>query len=98
MQMRPWSGTGPMGTKPSPAFTSEYEKRCKCNREFRFSGRKKEPKPPTFLVRMFSSGVGVFHVNGWGAKKFDMSLKTREIKLFGDIGILPGHPGGARKV
>ena len=28
-------------------------------------------------------GWGVFHVKGWGAKKFGMSLETREIKLFG---------------
>ena len=45
----------------------------------RFSGKKKEPKPK-LLVRIFSSGVGVFHV---GAQKFDMSLEAREIKLLG---------------
>ena len=45
-------------------------------------GRKKNPNP-NFLVRIFSGGFGVFHVNGWGAKKFGMSLETREIKLFG---------------
>ena len=60
------------------------------------------------LVRISSGGVGVFHVKGWGAKKFDMSLETQGIKPFWrDIpgffaGIsrdfLPGYPGSARKV
>ena len=52
-----------------------------------------------FLVRIFSSGVGVFHMSGWGAKKFDMSLETREIKLFGrDIpGFCRDIPEGPEK-
>ena len=35
-----------------------------------------------------------------GAKKFGVSLETREVKLFwpGYPGILPGYPGDARKV
>ena len=39
-------------------------------------------------------------MNGWGPKRFGMSLETREIKLFfaGYPGILLGYPGGARKV
>ena len=45
-------------------------------------GGKRNPNP-NFLVRISSCGVGVFHVNGVGAKKFDTSLETREIKLFG---------------
>ena len=43
--------------------------------------RKRNPNL-NFLVRMFSGGVGVFHVKGWGPKKFGLSLKTRETKLF----------------
>ena len=37
---------------------------------------------------------------GVRAKKFGMSLETRETKLFlaGYSGILPGYPGSARKV
>ena len=37
---------------------------------------------------------------GVGAKKFGISLETREFKLFGrDVpGFCPGYPGGARKV
>ena len=35
-----------------------------------------------FLVRIFSGRVGVFHVKGWGAEKFGMSLEARETKLF----------------
>ena len=53
----------------------------------------REEKGPKFLVRIFSSGVGVFYVNGVGAKKFDTSLETREIKLFGR-----GIPGFCRDI
>ena len=61
-------------------------------------GGKRNPNP-NVLVRIFSSGVGVFHVNGWGAKKFDTSLETREIKLFGrDIpGFCRDIPGAPEK-
>ena len=47
----------------------------------------------------FRWGRGLPH-EGVGAKKFDMSLATREIKRFlaGYPGILLGYPGGARKV
>ena len=44
-------------------------------------GGKRNPNP-NFLVRIFSSGVGVFHVNGLGAKKFDTSLETRDVSNF----------------
>ena len=44
-------------------------------------GRKRNPNP-NFLVRIFSGGVGVFHVKGWGPKSSGMALETREIKLF----------------
>ena len=27
--------------------------------------------------------MGVFHVKGWGAKNFGMSLEAREIKILG---------------
>ena len=39
-------------------------------------------------------------MNGEGAKKFGMSLETRETKLVlaGYPGILLGYPGSARKV
>ena len=50
---------------------------CRICRDFRqersvfvsmlFQGRKRNPNP-NFLIRIFSSGVGVFHVNGWGQK------------------------------
>ena len=59
-----------------------YVTSCRLCAHLLVSGRKKNPNP-NFLVRIFSSGVGVFHVNGVGAKKFDTSLETREIKLFG---------------
>ena len=45
-------------------------------------GGKKNPNP-NFLVRIFSSGVVVFHVNGWGPKSSIRPSKHREIKLFG---------------
>ena len=44
-------------------------------------GRETNPNP-NFLVRISLGGAGVFHVKGVGAKKFGMSLETREIKLF----------------
>ena len=64
-----------------------------------FRQEKKEPKPKLLRVQIFSGGVGVFHVKGWGPKKFGMSLETREIKLFwaGYPGLLPGYPGSIRK-
>ena len=60
--------------------------------------RKKNPNPK-FLVRIFFSGVGVFHGERVGAKKFDTSLETREIKLFGrDIpGFCRDIPGAPEK-
>ena len=55
-------------------------------------GRKRNPNPNFFGPDSgyFPVGYGVFHVKGWGAKKFGMSLETREIKL--------GYPGGARNL
>ena len=47
------------------------------------SGKRKEPKPKLFGPDISGVGRGVFHVKGWGAKKFGMPLETREIKLFG---------------
>ena len=49
---------------------------------FLSQGRKRNPNL-NFLVWIFSGGVGVFHVNGWGAERFGMSIETREIKLLG---------------
>ena len=44
------------------------------------SGKKKEPKPKLFGPDVFGWGGGLPH-EGVGAKKFGMSLETREIKL-----------------
>ena len=46
------------------------------------SGRKKEPKPKLFGPDIFQWGRGLPRERV-GAKKFDTSLETREIKLFG---------------
>ena len=46
------------------------------------SGRKKEPKPKLFGPDVFQWGRGLPRERV-GAKKFDTSLETREIKLFG---------------
>ena len=43
---------------------------------------KKEPKPKLFGPDIFQWGRGFPHERV-GAKKFDTSLETREIKLFG---------------
>ena len=45
------------------------------------SGTKKEPKPKLFSPDIFRLGRGLPR-EGVGAKKFGMSLETREIKLF----------------
>ena len=47
-----------------------------------FSGRKKEPKPKLFGPDIFQWGRGLPRERV-GDKKFDTSLETREIKLFG---------------
>ena len=64
-----------------------------------YQGRKRNPNL-NFLVRIFSGGVGVFHVKGWGPKSSVCPSKPRETKLFwrGIPGFSPGYPGGARKV
>ena len=46
------------------------------------SGKKKEPKPKLFGPDIFRWGGGLPRERV-GAKKFDTSLETREIKLFG---------------
>ena len=46
------------------------------------SGKKKEPKPKLFGPDIFGWGGGLPR-EGVGAEKFGMSLKTREIELFG---------------
>ena len=64
-------------------------------------GRKKNPNP-NFSVRMFSGGVRVFHVKGWGPKSSVCPSKARETKLFAGIsrdfaGISRGRPKSMRK-
>ena len=59
--------------------------------------RKRNPNL-NFLVRIFSGGVGVFHVKGWGPKSSVCPLKPEKANfLAGFPGSLPGFPGGARK-
>ena len=66
------------------------------------SGRKREPKPKLFGPDIFQWGRGLPRERV-GAKKFDTSLETREIKLFGrDIprdfaGISRGRPKRMRE-
>ena len=62
------------------------------------SGTKKEPKPKLFGPDIFGWGGGLPRERV-GAKKFDTSLETREIKLFGrDIpGFWLGYPRGFPK-
>ena len=64
-----------------------------------FSGTENEPKPKLLSPDIFRWGRGL-PCEGVGAKKFGMPFETREIKLFlaGYPGILPGYPGGARKI
>ena len=57
------------------------------------SGTKKEHKPKLLSPDMMWWGRGLPR-EGVGAKKFGMSLETREIKLFGQD--IPGFPGVSR--
>ena len=63
------------------------------------SGKKKEPKAKLFGPDLLWWGGGLPR-EGVGAKKFGMSLETHGKSNFlaGYPGILPGHPGSARKV
>ena len=47
-------------------------------------GGKKNPNP-NFLVRIFSSGVGVFHVNGWGPKSSIRPSKPGKSNFLGGL-------------
>ena len=60
--------------------------------------RKRNPNL-NFLVQIFSGGVGVFHVKGWGPKSSVCPSKPGKPNFFGGISRdLPGYPGGPRKV
>ena len=63
------------------------------------SGTKNEPKPKLLSPDIFRLGRGL-PCEGVGAKKFGMPFETQGNQTFlaGYPGILPGHPGGARKV
>ena len=63
-----------------------------------YSGTEKEPKPKLFGPDIFQWGRGLPRERV-GAKKFDTSLETREIKLFGrDIpGFCRDIPGAPEK-
>ena len=60
------------------------------------SGKKKEPKPKLFGPDVSGWGGGLPRERV-GSKKFGMSFETQG-NLAGYPGILPGYPGGARKV
>ena len=47
-------------------------------------GRKRNPNP-NFLVRIFSSGGGVFYVNGWGPKSSVCPSKPGKSNILGGI-------------
>ena len=64
----------------------------------------KRTQTQTFLVRIFSGGLGIFHVKGWGPQSSVCPSKFRETKLFGlprDIPgfcrAIPGNPQSLRK-
>ena len=66
-----------------------------------YQGGKRNPNP-NFLVRIFSSGVGVFHVNGWGPKSSIRPSKPGKSNFLGGIsrdfaGISRGRPKSLRK-
>ena len=66
-----------------------------------YQGGEKNPNP-NFLVRIFSGGVGVFHVNGWGPKSSIRPSKPGKSNFLGGIsrdfaGISRGRPKSLRK-
>ena len=69
-----------------------------CGKSPKLSGTKKEPKPKLFGPDFFGWGGGLARERV-RAKKFDTSLETREIKLFGrDIpGFCRDIPGAPEK-
>ena len=67
----------------------------------KIQARKKNPNL-NFWVRIFSGGVGVFHVKGWGPKSSVCPSKPRESNFFGGIsrdfaGISRKRPKSLRK-
>ena len=64
--------------------------------------RRKTNPNPNFWVRIFSAGVGVFHVKGWGPKSSVCPSKPGKSNLFGGIfrnfaEISRQHPKSLRK-
>ena len=67
----------------------------------KIQGGKKNPNP-NFLVRIFSSGVGVFHVTGWGPKSSIRPSKPGKSNFLGGVsrdfaGISRGRTKSLRK-
>ena len=97
----PWDGWGFVPGTIVPQGSSE---KCLCVFCLLFfcpqiQGRKRNNPNPNFLVRIFSGGVGVFHVKGWGPKSSVCPSKPRETKLFGGISRdVAGISRGARNV
>ena len=70
-------------------------------KEDRVQGRKRNPNP-NVLVRIFSGGVGVFHVNGRGPKSWVRPSEPGKSNFFGGIsrdfaGVSRGCPKSLRK-
>ena len=67
-----------------------------CCRNIWYQARKRNPN---FWVWIFSGGVGVFYVKGWGQKvRYVPRSPGNQFFLVGYPGILPGYPGSAQKV
>ena len=83
-------------SKKSPGARSQKSKKKSRKRS------EKSKKNPNFLVRIFSGGVGVFHVNGWGPKSSIRPSKPAKSNFLGGIsrdfaGISRGRPKSLRK-
>ena len=63
---------------------SGWHKPCFWQTVFFFQGRKRYPNP-NVLVRIFSGGVGVFRVNGWGPKSSVPPSKPGKSNFSGGI-------------
>ena len=89
-----------MTSKSHDAFSSANERPWNVLEILHHIQASKRDPNLNFLVRIFSGGVGVFHVKGWGPKSSVCPSKPGKYRTFlpGYPGILPGYPGGARKV
>ena len=91
----------PKSTLPSDAKIITYKQLFHniCKSLPKLNQVRKRNQNPNFLVRIFSSGVQVFHVKGWGPKSSVCPSKTGKSNVLGGISRdFAGISRGARKI